>query len=126
MKNCNCIKWCKICFRSASHFPKCPCPINLNHIIVIFSSSIFTFLSLFLYFSLSLMVGGEEINSIHLPFSHLLVLLALQNVYSLPFPFLSTFSFFLPLHIHKKCDKKQIVVFFDRPHPPKTMISRYF
>ena len=48
---------------------------------------------------LVLMVGGEEINSIHLPFSHLLVLLCLQNVFPAPptFPLPYHFPISLPL-----------------------------
>ena len=51
------------------------------------------------------MVEGEEINSIHLPFSHLLVLHRLQNVYSLSsflclIPFLPSL---LRLPIFKQC-----------------------
>ena len=51
------------------------------------------------------MAGGEEINSIHLPFSHLLVLHRLQNVYSLSsFLCLILFLSFRPrLTLFKQC-----------------------
>ena len=64
--------------------------------------------SLFYVFSLSLMVVGEEINSIHLPFSHLLVLHRLQNVYSLScawFSFCFLFQDYLFISVQEVCNE---------------------